>query len=105
MFVKCANKDNRASDYLTKVRYGLHETFGCEYLDCNAGKNFEMGMIGWGTFDIPVTFFFKRQARVKNLEINHMLSFEGNGKWRKIEVPFSKKALKNLLPNGAKIPK
>ena len=34
IFVKCADKkDGDAVRYIKKVRYGLHETFGSEYIE------------------------------------------------------------------------
>ena len=62
MFVKFANKNINENKMIEKVRYGLHPTFGVDYMDVRAGQkpNFEMTFNGWGTFDIPITIFFRR---------------------------------------------
>jgi len=62
MFVKMANKNLDPNRIIEKVRFGLHPTFGAEYMDVRAGpsQKFEMSMTGWGTFDIPVTIHFRR---------------------------------------------
>ncbi len=83
-FVKFADKKLSAVKLLQKVRYGLHETFGSEYLDVmgsNQNKNFEMTMHGWGTFDIPITLFlrFRLKNGLKQVSVNHHLCFDGNG--------------------------
>ena len=63
MFVKCADKkDGDAVRYIKKVRYGLHETFGAEYMEImgsNDNNKFEMSMTGWGTFEIPITMYLR----------------------------------------------
>jgi len=88
VFVKANDKNVHLSKIIDKVRFGLHETFGAEYIDARAdatGK-FEKSFTGWGTFDVPTTIFFKRETGLpiaeRKLELNHHLSFEGNGKWR-----------------------
>lgn len=61
---KKGNKPLSANKFFEKVRFGLHETFGAPYMDVradNQGK-FEMTFKGWGTFDIPITLFWKRQV-------------------------------------------
>ena len=62
MFVRAANKNIDASKLFEKVRYGLHESFCMEYKDVKQGKEkqYEMTFTGWGTFDIPLTLFLRR---------------------------------------------
>ena len=96
MFVKFAGKNIDANRMIEKVRFGLHETFGMDYMDIKAGPSgkFEMGFTGWGTFEIPVTIHFRRELCLepakRTIKLNHMLSFEGNGKWRSINMPLKK---------------
>ena len=93
MFVKLADKNLDANRVIEKVRFGLHETFGVEYQDVKANPSgkFEMKFIGWGTFIIPVTITFRldtglsHRKKVIKLE-DHMLSFEGNGKWKSVLI-------------------
>ena len=81
---------------IEKVRFGLHETFGVEYMDIKANPSgkFEMAFTGWGTFDIPITIHFKRELCLepenRRMELDHELSFEGNGKWRSVNMPLKK---------------
>ena len=62
MFVKFSNKNIAETRLIEKVRYGLHPTFGMDYMDVKAGasKNYEMAFTGWGTFWIPITIHFRR---------------------------------------------
>ena len=96
MFVKIGNKNVNANSLIEKVRFGLHPTFGMDYMDVKAGptQKFEMGFIGWGTFEIPTTIHFKRELCLepenRRLELSHMLSFEGNGKWRSVILSVKK---------------
>ena len=62
MFVKFFNKKIKANTLIEKVRFGLHPSFGVDYMDQKAGPSglFEMTFTGWGTFNIPVTIYFKR---------------------------------------------
>ena len=63
MFVKFSNKKVSANRLIEKVRFGLHPTFGMDYMDVKANPSgkFEMAFTGWGTFDIPTTVYFKRE--------------------------------------------
>ena len=68
MLVKLnTKKDNKplpANKFFEKVRFGLHETFGATYMDVkadHAGK-YEMSFKGWGTFDIPITIYWRREV-------------------------------------------
>ena len=67
------------------MRFGLHPTFGVEYKEIKAyeGKNLELSYIGWGTFDVPITIYWKKNIGMEeSLTIDHYLSFDGEGKWR-----------------------
>ena len=60
-------KDNKtlpANIFFEKVRFGLHESFGSEFIDVRADQKgeFEMSFKGWGTFDIPITIFWRREV-------------------------------------------
>ena len=97
MFVKIAGDNSIDPNRLIeKVRFGLHETFGMEYMDVKAGPNkkFEMTFTGWGTFDIPITIHFKRELCLepenRKMDLNHYLCFNGNGKWRSVNLPIKK---------------
>ena len=96
MFVKFTNKAIDANRLIEKVRFGLHPTFGMDYMDIKANPSgkFEMAFTGWGTFDIPVTINFRRELCLppekRNLHLDHYLSFDGNGKWRTVNFPLKK---------------
>ena len=65
MFIKTVDpkKDGPASNYISKVRYGLHPSFGMDYMDIKYttdNPNFEMTFSGFGEFMIPVTMHLKR---------------------------------------------
>ena len=65
---------------MRKVCFELDETFGTIHNDKKQAP-FELSRIGWGTFNIPISVFFRRETGIKDvIELNHELSFEGNGK-------------------------
>ena len=100
MFVKAANPKIDTSQLFEKVRYGLHESFCMTHKDIRAGKNkqYEMTFTGWGTFEIPLMLFLKRELGYdydkRTMELNHSLSFEGKGKWRTFILPIKKTVAK-----------
>ena len=49
---------------IEKVRFGLHESFGMDHIDVksNAEGKFEFACNGFGTFEIPMTIYFKRET-------------------------------------------
>jgi len=102
MFVKFADKKISANSMIDKVRFGLHPSFGVDYMDIKANPNdtFEMGFNGWGVFNIPITIHFKRDSGLppeqRRMELEHCLSFEGNGKWRTINLSIKKTVAKKL---------
>ena len=79
MFVDLKNGD--ISKYVDKVQFELHETFK-NPKKVITKKPFELSMRGWGTFDIPVTIYFKKGMVLHPgyKEFDHCLSFDGNGK-------------------------
>lgn len=65
MFISTMNpkQDGPAGKYIEKVRYGLHPSFGMDYMDVKAqasNPNFEMTFTGFGEFSIPITVYLKR---------------------------------------------
>jgi len=102
MFVKFVDKKINPNNLIEKVRFGLHPTFGMDYQDikANPDQKFEMKFLGWGTFTIPVTIFFKRECQLpaenRQLKVDHYLSFDGNGKWKTITIQIKKDAAKKL---------
>ena len=53
---------------------------------------------GWGTFSIPVTIHFRRATGLnpRTMELEHMLCFDGNGKWKTIAITLPKSHAKKL---------
>ena len=53
-----------ATKLIEKVRFGLHESFGMDHIDVksNPDGKFEFACNGFGTFDIPMTIYFRRET-------------------------------------------
>lgn len=86
--------------FVKEVRFELHETFknNIRIVKAKKGSPLELGTVGWGTFDIPITVTFTKESGIVDpLTINHELSFDGNGKWRRIVYNVNKKKILPLL--------
>ena len=91
-----ANKNDSIQKYVEKVKFDLHPSFGVTELSVKSVP-YEMKRVGWGTFEIPVTIYFRRDTgRREPLKLEHMLSFEGKGKYQTISVSFDKDKLAQL---------
>ena len=98
MFVKFEDISLDPNKIIEKVRYGLHPTFGREYMDIQPNPDgvFEMKFIGWGTFMIPIKVFFREEIKQgllnnqQTLEMQHYLCFDGDGLWKTIILPMKK---------------
>ena len=74
----------------------MHPTFGVTEIDVKAAP-YEMKRIGWGTFEIPIEIFFRRETgRRETLKLSHYLSFEGTGKRINFTVSFDKEKLEKI---------
>ena len=91
---------------IEKVRIGLHESFGMNYIDVKAqcGKQFEFGCTGWGFFEMPFNITVKRQLGLKPLVINHTLCLDGNGKWKTVNIQMNKEKVEKVCPGFIKKP-
>ena len=79
MFVRIADKNENIKNYISKVKYGLHPTFGVTE-EVVKSAPFEMKKIGWGTFEIPIEIHFRKETGKKEpIVLSHYLSFEGKG--------------------------
>ena len=56
------DKGLTVSSLVDKVRFGLHESFGFKYVEVRSPNNgaYEKTYTGYGTFNIPITIFFRR---------------------------------------------
>ena len=101
IFVKFQDKKINPAELIEKVRFGLHPTFGAEYMDIKAPDHkdsYEWSCVGWGTFGIPITIHFRRAVGLnpRTLELDHNLSFDGPGKWKTISMNIKKSQAKKL---------
>ena len=75
------------------MKFGLHPTFGVTEMDVKS-EPFELRRIGWGTFEIPIEIYFRRDTgRKEILKLSHYLSFNGQGKRQYFQVAFDKEKL------------
>lgn len=98
-FVRLDRTKVATSDLIEKVRFELHPSFGADYKDAKACDNFEFTCRGFGTFNMPITIFFKRETGIphpRKVTVDHMLSFDGTGSWKTISVPILKTYAKQI---------
>ena len=101
MFFKLADKGPSATSLIEKVRFGLHPSFGVDYQDIkttNEKDEYAMTFKGWGCFNIPITIYFRRTTGLnpRTMSFDHMLNFDGAGKWKTISIMIPKANAKKL---------
>ena len=77
----------------------MHPTFNCEYRIgvSRPGQQIDIMSVGWGFFNIPMTIFFTKSLKKEEITIDHMLSFDGNGKSRVVNILMNKKRVADIL--------
>lgn len=86
-FVRVGNSTQESNECLEKVQFQLHPTFSPAQVTCNKAP-FEVQRLGWGIFPIQIKIWFKKQWNHVPMEVNHMLSFDGNGDMKEYDVDF-----------------
>merc|ERR1719263_2671412 len=85
VFLELAHPELKKFTYklIDKVEFQLHETFRPPLRTVKVKDNtpIEYSTIGWGTFDVPITVFWKKSTGLHTATCEHELSFQGNGKW------------------------
>ena len=88
MFVRLVGEHKgKESKLIEKVRFGLSETSIVDHriVKPTANQNLQITYRGWGYFNVPITIYWSKQSGIKEpMELNHMLCFEGNGKWTQV---------------------
>ena len=83
---------------ITHVEFKLHETFRnpLRKVAMKPGTSeICLGMIGWGTFEVPMTIHFKKELCIPAMQVEHHLSFDTNagGKWKTVMTQINKVSL------------
>ncbi|CAD8060767.1 unnamed protein product [Paramecium primaurelia] len=79
---RAALKNFDINDMIESVTYYLHETFHPNKVTVKQAP-FQLQRLGWGVFNIPILIKFKKEYNIPNLEVDHYLSFQGNGSMQK----------------------
>ena len=81
MFIALANdpKKENAGRFIQSVTYHLHPTFKPSVIKVSEPP-FLISRIGWGYFEIHMEIVFKEWTGLPKMELDHMLSFDDNGK-------------------------
>jgi hypothetical protein len=91
LFVKVFNKPS--IHYISKVKYVLHPTYKVTDFEIKT-EPFELSRRAWGYFDVPITITLNKNYKTvddkKTIEINHLLSFDGEGKSDEIVIYLKK---------------
>ncbi|CDW73750.1 yeats family protein [Stylonychia lemnae] len=86
----------KASQFIEKVVFTLDPSFIEDEIEIKK-EPFELSKIGWGTFDIPIEIFFKKETgKTDTVSLNHLLNFDGNGETKYFTVAFDKLKVKKL---------
>lgn len=83
-----------------KAKYELHESFKnpVRYVECKPGKVLQLESGGWGYFDLPCTFYFRKETgKIDAFSYTWPLSFEGTGKSTKFKFTFNGHKIRQLL--------
>lgn len=80
------------SNYVERVVFQLHPTFKNPTREVTSAP-FKLACLGWGTFEIGITVFWKPWLEKEPTVLAHDLSFEGDGAWGTKTVEFSKPLL------------
>ncbi|CAD8064908.1 unnamed protein product [Paramecium sonneborni] len=79
---RAALKNFDINHMIESVTYHLHETFRPNVITVKQAP-FELKRLGWGVFNIPILIKFKKEYNIPNLEVDHYLSFQGNGSFQR----------------------
>ena len=99
IFVKFADKSIVPNRLVEKVRFHMHPSFGVDYMDARAPKEngcYELNFTGYATFEVYIEIFFKHATGHRKIDLNHLLSFEGKGKWNNSSLQIKKSVAKKL---------
>ncbi|CAD8075822.1 unnamed protein product [Paramecium sonneborni] len=77
-----ALKNFDLNNMIESVTYYLHETFKPNVVTVQKAP-FQLKRLGWGVFNIPILIKFKKEYNIPNLEVDHYLSFQGDGSFQK----------------------
>jgi len=104
MYVKLKTKNPRdtARNYIRKVVYGLDPSFGATEVIVKQ-EPFELTKKGWGTFEVPIKIYWERWMKLPPMEIDHDLSFDGNGSHKGFFVEIDNKLIPETLSNSIAI--
>ena len=101
VFFELAHPELKKLTYklVDKVEFMLHETFRPpkRTVKVDVNKPIEYSTIGWGTFDVPITVFWKKTTGLTSATCEHELSFDGNGKWRTITLMMNRQKVNDVL--------
>jgi transcription initiation factor IIF auxiliary subunit len=84
MFVRCGGT-HKVSDFIEKVVYYIHEDFKPNTLHIKQAP-FELTRVGWGYFDVEIEVHFKKWTKLEMRELEHELSFDGNGSYKTFSI-------------------
>jgi len=94
-FVKSAHGNVDISKFIEQVEFKLHPTFHNPVRICKK-QPYKVSCLGWGTFWIPITIYWKPELEMGHTELNHYLSFNGEGEWHTVTIEIEKEKLEKL---------
>jgi len=88
-FVKLSDNTLDIKKYIKKVVFNLHPTFHRPVREVRKAP-FQIGCLGWGVFLIPITVHWQGWLEMPPTELEHFLSFDGNGNHSTTQIKFEK---------------
>lgn len=98
MFLALTLSKELTSQIVESVTYKLHPTFRPSVIKVTEYP-FILSRVGWGYFTLDMDIEFKQWTGLKQMSLEHELSFERDGSSGSFVVEIEQEAIKNNLSN------
>jgi transcription initiation factor IIF auxiliary subunit len=99
MFITLNGDTDLTAKYIKSVTYHLHSTFTPSVIKIVEAP-FLIARVGWGCFKIKMDVEYHEWTGMPKATLQHMLSFDGNGRTSSIVMEISEQANKDEIAKG-----